>query len=63
MAIVPKEKAAAKGSTRLQLTPNPPLSLVAAVVVAAAAAVSQVSFRIPTSLLVGTDLNLGERWG
>jgi hypothetical protein len=57
MAIAPGEEAAHK-----RLTPTvktvPRLSLVAAV---SAAAVSRVSFRLP-SLVAGNDLNLGERW-
>ncbi len=60
MAIAPGEKAAHK-----RLNPTAAnvarLSLVA-VVKAAAVAVSRVSFRFP-SLVVGNDLNLGERWG
>ncbi len=58
MAVAPGEKAAHK---RLNPTANnvPRHSLVVAVT---AAAVSRVSFRLP-SLVAGNDLNLGERWG
>jgi hypothetical protein len=60
MAIAPGEKAAHK---RLNPTAAnvPRLSLVAAVKVAAVV-VSRASFLFP-SLVVGNDLNLGERWG
>ncbi len=60
MAIAPGEKAAHE---RLNPTAAnvPRLSLVAAVM-AAAAAVSRVAFRFP-SLVAGNDLNLGEGWG
>ena len=59
LAIMPGEKVAHR---RLYLTAaNLPLLSLAAAVTAAEAASSRASFRFP-SLVVGNDLNLGERW-
>jgi hypothetical protein len=61
MANVPGEKAAQQ-KAQPDCSQPPPLSDLAAAVTAAVAEVSRASFRFP-SLVVGNDLNLGERRG